>query len=496
MLAAVAAACSHSRTDSCEQTDEARMHEYVIEGKVHYLDGEYNDALDVLYKYLELSSKTGNGGNVDDIINAYIMLGNIHLAFSDYVRAYSYYEEGLRRSREMQSLENEVTFLNDLTIVSCYLDNRDQAMKYNEALADVKSKNPGLQRYLYLYLIGGAYIEKSFGSPAKAIDKMRSAISYIDRENLDPGLKLSALSELSEYFEENNMLDSALTYLDTFERLAIESNSPALLADNKRRYMRVYTKLGDTQNALRYQEEYFIHQDSVLNPNRFINVSNRFQKESEERTGVVVQNLRKTVASQKLLIIVILFSTVILLLWLFFRHKERVANVQLFKRNRELAQIEEKVRKIEEEKMSALPPQADITAVPEETDRDSGDDAMPRMRELYDKILAVMAQPDHYCDPKFSLNRLAELTGSNTKYVSQSINDCTGKNFRTFINEYRIREARRRLLDTENFGNVTIQFLAESVGFMSTSAFNMAFKKFTGMTPSLYQKMGRDEALD
>ena len=396
----------------------------------------------------------------------------------------------------MQSLENEVTFLNDLTIVSCYLDNRDQAMKYNEALADVKSKNPGLQRYLYLYLIGGAYIEKSFGSPAKAIDKMRSAISYIDRENLDPGLKLSALSELSEYFEENNMLDSALTYLDTFERLAIESNSPALLADNKRRYMRVYTKLGDTQNALRYQEEYFIHQDSVLNPNRFINVSNRFQKESEERTGVVVQNLRKTVASQKLLIIVILFSTVILLLWLFFRHKERVANVQLFKRNRELAQIEEKVRKIEEEKMSALPPQADITAVPEETDRDSGDDAMPRMRELYDKILAVMAQPDHYCDPKFSLNRLAEQTGSNTKYVSQSINDCTGKNFRTFINEYRIREARRRLLDTENFGNVTIQFLAESVGFMSTSAFNMAFKKFTGMTPSLYQKMGRDEALD
>lgn len=394
----------------------------------------------------------------------------------------------------MQSLENEVTFLNDLTIVSCYLDNRDQAMKYNEALADVKSKNPGLQRYQYL--IGGAYIEKSFGSPAKAIDKMRSAISYIDRENLDPGLKLSALSELSEYFEENNMLDSALTYLDTFERLAIESNSPALLADNKRRYMRVYTKLGDTQNALRYQEEYFIHQDSVLNPNRFINVSNRFQKESEERTGVVVQNLRKTVASQKLLIIVILFSTVILLLWLFFRHKEWVANVQLFKRNRELAQIEEKVRKIEEEKMSALPPQADIAAVPEETDRDSGDDAMPRMRELYDKILAVMAQPDHYCDPKFSLNRLAELTGSNTKYVSQSINDCTGKNFRTFINEYRIREARRRLLDTENFGNVTIQFLAESVGFMSTSAFNMAFKKFTGMTPSLYQKMGRDEALD
>ncbi len=58
------------------------MHEYVIEGKVHYLDGEYNDALDALYKYLELSSKTGEGGSVDDMMNAYIML-----AFSEYVRA-------------------------------------------------------------------------------------------------------------------------------------------------------------------------------------------------------------------------------------------------------------------------------------------------------------------------------------------------------------------------------------------------------------------------
>ena len=40
------------------------------------------------------------------------------------------------------------------------------------------------------------------------------------------------------------MPDSALAYLDKFERLAVESNSPPLLADNKRRYMRVYTKIG------------------------------------------------------------------------------------------------------------------------------------------------------------------------------------------------------------------------------------------------------------
>lgn len=84
------------------------------------------------------------------------------------------------------------------------------------------------------------------------------------------------------------MPDSALAYLDKFERLAVESNSPPLLADNKRRYMRVYTKIGDKEKALRYQEEYFAHQDSMLNPNRFLNVSGRYHKENEDRADMII----------------------------------------------------------------------------------------------------------------------------------------------------------------------------------------------------------------
>lgn len=283
------------------------------------------------------------------------------------------------------------------------------------------------------------------------------------------------------------MPDSALAYLDKFERLAVESNSPPLLADNKRRYMRVYTKIGDKEKALRYQEEYFAHQDSMLNPNRFLNVSGRYHKENEDRADMVIRNLRQTVANQKLLLIVILFSIAFMITLLFFRHKSRMASIQLFRRNRELAEIEEKVRTIEECKHISGP----IHSIAEDAAaKDAGQD--DDRKALFDKIVLIMTHDTSWCDPEFSLNRLVEIAESNTKYVSQAINEHTGKNFRSFINEYRIREARRRLLDTENFGNVTIQYLAESVGFMSTSAFNMAFKKFTGMTPSLYQKLGRD----
>ena len=290
------------------------------------------------------------------------------------------------------------------------------------------------------------------------------------------------------------MYDSAVIYLQDYERLALELRASDMVADNKRKFMRVYTKMGDSENALRYQSEYFAHIDSVMNPNRFINVSNRFHQESESRANALIRELKQTVANQKILIVIIVFFVLFLALWLVFRHKARVANIQLFKRNREIVEIEKKVREIES---SRLLPHKDSAEYVMDSNDDPETDSdrlahSSKLKELFVRIQTEMDSGTAYCDPEFSLNKLADSVGSNTKYASQAINDHAGKNFRTFINEYRIKEARRRLLDVENYGNVTMQFLAESVGFLSTSAFNMAFKKFTGMTPSLYQKLGRD----
>lgn len=176
---AILAACSAGTEDS----DARRLHEYLAEGKEQYLDGDYNGALATLHKYLVLSERTETHPDPDDAINTYIMLGNIHLAFSDYVRAYSYYENGLEYSREVKSPDNEVKFLNDLAIVSCYLGNRDDAMKFNEMLSE-----------RYLYIITRAYIEKNFGNRSKSIRMMKDAIAHIDSAGLESDLKLSAYS--------------------------------------------------------------------------------------------------------------------------------------------------------------------------------------------------------------------------------------------------------------------------------------------------------------
>jgi AraC-like DNA-binding protein len=60
------------------------------------------------------------------------------------------------------------------------------------------------------------------------------------------------------------------------------------------------------------------------------------------------------------------------------------------------------------------------------------------------------------------------------------------QNFRDFINKYRIEES-KFLLKNKSNGNKTILEIAYEVGFNSKSAFNAAFKKFTGLTPKEYR---------
>jgi len=501
-------ACHDKNADNESQ----RGHELVAESKAFYHSGDFNSALSTLHRYLNLVSDDDNSRNADDIINTYIMLGNIHLAFNDYVRAASYYEDGLQASRELGSPDNEMKFLNDLAIVSCYLGNKDNALKYNEMLSDIKPKDRNLQRYLSL--ITAAYIEKCFGKHNVALRKLQESLHFIDSTKIEPQLKLSSYSEISDIYEKQNKLDSSLKYLKLAETLAYNTNANDQLSENKRSLMRIYTKLEDSDMSLRYQEEYFAHTDSIMNHKQFLNMSSHFQKANEDKAGLLIKNLRQTVNNQQMFLVITIFSILLLASWIFHRNKTKTSNIQLFKRNKELAEIEDKMRRIEEHRRAVpakeattqgdiqdnltqeTPAEADKTETECPEPNESAETSNANRQDLYYTLLEIMDLQAPYCDPEFSLVKLAKLADSNTKYVSQTINDFTGKNFRTFINEYRIREARRRLLDTENYGNMTIQYLAESIGFLSTSAFNMAFRKFTGMTPSLFKKIGNDMSQD
>jgi AraC-like DNA-binding protein len=62
-------------------------------------------------------------------------------------------------------------------------------------------------------------------------------------------------------------------------------------------------------------------------------------------------------------------------------------------------------------------------------------------------------------------------------------------NFNNLLNEFRVREACRRLAEDDIYTNYTIEAIAESIGFKSRSNFISTFKKLTGITPSEYKRI-------
>ena len=80
---------------------------------------------------------------------------------------------------------------------------------------------------------------------------------------------------------------------------------------------------------------------------------------------------------------------------------------------------------------------------------------------------------------------LAKALHIRPQLLSQLLNNNLNKSFSNFINEYRIEEAKRLLLEDSN---LKIEVIAENCGFNSNSAFYTAFKKVTNTTPAKYLK--------
>ena len=92
-----------------------------------------------------------------------------------------------------------------------------------------------------------------------------------------------------------------------------------------------------------------------------------------------------------------------------------------------------------------------------------------------------------YRDEKISLRSLAKKIGISPHLLSRILNEKLDSNFSTYINSYRVEEA-KEILSNPGETKKTIITIGHEVGFNSMTAFFKTFKKFTGKTPKQYRK--------
>ena len=111
----------------------------------------------------------------------------------------------------------------------------------------------------------------------------------------------------------------------------------------------------------------------------------------------------------------------------------------------------------------------------------SQDEPGKRGYELFQRIESYMEDKRPYLDEKLNLDSFSKAVFSNKVYVSKNINHYSGKNFRQFINWYRIQYA----LDLmKKDPHLRMEEVAMMSGFHTTVSFNMAFRLFVAKTPT------------
>ncbi len=305
----------------------------------------------------------------------------------------------------------------------------------------------------------------------------------------------------------------AIAALKQSEKIAVDLEMKDCKLEVYGMLSQYYQQLGDRNAREHYYNRYTMLKDTLTNYQQLASVSEmEFRgelKDMEQEMAAMKQH--REVMNIVTLISLAFLLVLLVMLYLVYRKNGELtrSNQSLYQKNVEMLRAEEEERRmrrqLQDKELHVEEDNRPVADAGDTTDgagdEDADTDAAVKYKsshlsdadkqQLLARILEVMDNNDEIFSPDFSLERLAMLSGSKYKYVSQVINEHYQQNFNNFLNSYRIKEACKRMGDIEHYGNYTIEAISESVGFKSRSTFVSSFKRITGLTPSQYQRMAR-----
>lgn len=468
-------------------------------GGNYYMQARYDQALNKAHKALRLYLRVND---TSGLYKLYHNMGVIYEANKDYEQAMNYLTLAYQMmDRRLESNPNDSNALrirpglyNNLGIVSDNMGEVEMAMQfYEKAMThshEVNDETVLLTSGLNIGILYGklgdypealAHIQLAYELALKNEEHYHLANIY---NNLgDIRLKMNDFSKANAFFEK------ALSQ-------ARDVNANEYIKNAYLGLFQTQQAIGNLGEAIRFQSLYYLMRDSITSyevREYFARLEYRFEMERKEdelkilaiENEIIGQRLRmKTLTQRYLGAGFFLLIVVSVVLFILNRVKQQAIN-DLVRKNLEIVQHESSTnvvaRKSRPEELHILPGEA----TPEKYAQSSlTADHKERLIEVIERNIQ---NEKPYLNKDFNLNQFAQSLGFARSYVSQAINGHYGKNFSSWVNEYRIREARRMMANPEN-RRLTIEAIAQAAGFASKSSFNEAFKKYTGLTPSVFMK--------
>ncbi len=445
--------------------------------KLYYKQGSYNKALEYGKKALSESKKLKD---TTVLVYAYTTIGIIYGELDEYQIAEEYFQEidtlAQNSNREFLRYHNYINLgiMNLDRDVPKALDYFDKAEKFFTEKYRDKVTLVGLRN-------NKAVAYKRIGQYEKAIEILKNTLKTIDQSH---SYYVSLCSNIATNYLLLNKADSALIYI----KMALRNPANSLYINNYVNSYRVlteaYIQKHNPDSSIKYFRLYQQYVDSLFLRKKVENIAKlRVIHETDQLLEDVNKQKQKVAEYNKEIrnrtIGIALLIIAIVIFFIYYKKlqssykkivKESVRGVLIEEEN---IALRKKIESLERDSNT-------------ENNKTQSSFTLEKGDEIFEEIKALFKNEKVFTDPDFNLNKLAERLHSNRTYISNIINSKTGDSFVKFINAYRVKEAKKLLIDNNKI--LTLDAISKLAGFKSVSTFNRVFKNETGVTPSFYIK--------
>jgi AraC-like DNA-binding protein/tetratricopeptide (TPR) repeat protein len=254
-----------------------------------------------------------------------------------------------------------------------------------------------------------------------------------------------------------------------------------------------FRKLGNTGKALECLESYLAGRKKLASENLQEKLDQvMVELKVNEKDLTITRQKLELVSKQRTIEILILAGVIIFLLaagQFLYLYNTRKFRRGLFLKEKELQQYSREMEVYLQEKTALLQfdqQEPDSEFHDSEQIRDKDHD-IHAQSDLFNELRKVFFSQKLYLDPEINLKTVIRLLGTNRKYLYQAISENSDQNFRSFINRYRVEEAKRLMEEGLRSGKeVNLYEMYTASGFNSAPSFYRAFKSITGLTPREY----------
>ena len=463
-------------------------------GNSYFDSFDFDKSLKYYLKALKFYEQINNINGILKILNS---IGNTYMGVLNNDKALEYYLKSYKISEQTGNKKAVYIVLNNIGIL--YLNRNDEkALEYfQKALLLLKESNDSINMSGLIQNIALVYFN---------MQKYDTALYYYFealnfKNQFKNKLRIArTTSNIANLYIYKNDLATAEIYLDSSIKISKEIDAKGILENNYYQYTLLYAMKGDDLNNMRkYSKLYSAISDTIINEqsSRLIaEMQTKFETEKKEQKIEMlnIENKLKETQLQArtywMLIFIIAFTLVVIFVVILFIQKRRLlfANTNLVQKNLEIVKSEKKLIDANT-KLSAIVNEHEkisIENIEYPAIKYTGSQLTDEQKQdIKNSIIFYMNNSRNYLNIDYSINTLAKDLDISRSYISQVINELFKQNFSNFLNEYRIKEARKILSHPNNL-IYTIESIAELVGYKSKSAFNKAFKKYVGVTPSFY----------